>query len=106
VKVLLDENLPHDFRHFLPGHKVRTVAYQRWQGVQNGDLLARAAADGFDVLVTIDSGIRYQQNLVTLPLAVLALEAENNKLTSLMPLVPAVLEALATLPPRAVTRVG
>jgi len=48
MKVLLDENLPHDFRHFLPGHEVFTAAYQGWTGLRNGELLARAAAEGFD----------------------------------------------------------
>ena len=46
MKVLLDENLPHDLRKLLPGHDVFTVAYLGWAGVKNGELLRRAAADG------------------------------------------------------------
>ena len=69
MKVLLDENLPHDFRHFLPGHEVFTVAFRGWAGQQNGTLLATAAANGFDVLVTLDLGVQYEQNLSSLPVA-------------------------------------
>jgi hypothetical protein len=63
MKVLLDDNLPHLLRLELPGHDVYTVAYMNWSGVQNGELLRRAAADGFDVLVTNDRGLEYQQNV-------------------------------------------
>jgi len=44
MKFLLDENLPHDLRHFIPGHEVFTVAFMGWAGVKNGDLLQLAAA--------------------------------------------------------------
>ena len=57
MKILLDENLPHDLRHFLPGHDVYTVTYMRWSGKSNGELLRTAAQDGFDVLLTKDSGV-------------------------------------------------
>jgi len=57
MKVLLDENLPHDLRHFLPGHEVFTVAFLGWAGVENGALLAKAAGEGFGVVVTKDAGI-------------------------------------------------
>ena len=59
MKVLLDENLPHRLRLFLPGHDVFTVDYLRWKGIQNGRLLALAAANGFDAMLTMDDGIAY-----------------------------------------------
>lgn len=70
MKLLLDENLPHDLRYFLPGHQVFTVAFMGWSGVKNGELLGRAAAEGFDALLSLDSGIAYQQNLHALPCSV------------------------------------
>lgn len=100
MKILLDENLPHDLRHFLPGHEVATVAYLAWTGLRNGELMARAAAEAFDALLTMDSGIAYQQNLDTLPLSVVAIRAVTNKLDDLRPLAPAILRALEDLPPR------
>lgn len=67
MKVLLDENLPHELRRELSGHEVFTVQYMGWSGVKNGLLLGRAAKAGFDVMVTMDSGVPYQQNLALLP---------------------------------------
>ena len=105
MKVLLDENLPHDLRHFLPKHDVFTVAYKAWDGLRNGELLRAAAADGFDVLITLDRGVEYQQNLAALPVAIVKLQCKSSKLVDLMPLVPAILLALGTLPPRTLVRV-
>ncbi|MSV31957.1 MAG: hypothetical protein EXQ57_05495 [Bryobacterales bacterium] len=59
---LLDENLPHSLRRLLKGHDVRTAAYQGWAGLTNGALLKAAEDAGFEVIVTADRGIRYQQN--------------------------------------------
>ena len=105
MKVLLDENLPHDLRHFLPGHDVFTVAYKGWNGLRNGELLQVAAADGFDVLLTLDRGLQYQQHLPTLPTAVVEIQSRSSKLVDLMPLVPAILVALGGLQPRTLVKV-
>lgn len=99
MKVLLDENLPHQIRLELPGHDVFTVAYMGWAGVQNGELLRQAAAAGFDALVTNDRGLEYDQNLTALPLAVVVIEAPANTVESLRPALPALLAALAALQP-------
>ena len=61
-RILLDENLPHKLRHLLRGHDVRTVAYQGWAGLSNGELLRAVEEAGFEVMITADHGIRYQQN--------------------------------------------
>ena len=105
MKILLDENLPHDLRHLLVGHEVFTAAYMGWRGVQNGSLLAKAAQENFYAVVSLDSGIEFQQNLVELPCAVVILEAESNRLRHLRPLVPALLAELKTLRPRTVVQV-
>jgi hypothetical protein len=77
-----------------------------WSGVKNGILLARAAASGFDVMVTMDSGVPYQQNLAALPLAVIVLSAPSNDIDDLRPLVPRLLELLKIVTPKTVTRIG
>ena len=102
---MIDENLPHDLRHFIPGHDVYTAAYRGWAGLRNGELLALAAKEGFDALVTLDSGIAYQQNFATLPIAVVVLQAPNNKLVTLTPLVPKPLDALTRVAPQTILRV-
>ena len=105
MKLLLDENLPHDLRHFIPGHTVFTTAFMGWAGLRNGELLAAAASQGFDVLITLDSGIEHQQNLTTLPIAVVLLHAPDNKLVTLTPLVPKLLNALSQATSQVLLRV-
>jgi len=73
VRVLLDEQLPRLLRRQFPGHFVRTVRQQGWTGLRNGDLLRRTAASGFDVFLTADQSLRFQQNLAGLPLMVIVL---------------------------------
>jgi hypothetical protein len=63
MRVLLDEQLPRLLRHHFPGHFVRTVRQQGWMGLRNGDLMRRAAGSGFEVFVTADQGLQFQQNL-------------------------------------------
>jgi hypothetical protein len=99
VKLLLDENLPHQMRSELPGHDVFTAAYLGWGGVENGELLRLAAADGFDALVTNDRGLEYQQNLAALPIAVVVVQATANTIEALRPMYPALLAALSALRP-------
>jgi predicted nuclease of predicted toxin-antitoxin system len=75
VKVLLDENLDHALRNLLGQHEVVTVAYMRWAGLKNGELLQTAEDNGIDVLVTGDATLSYEQNLTGRRLAVVALSA-------------------------------
>lgn len=105
MRLLLDENLPHDLRHLLTGHDVFTVAYMEWAGVKNGELLRRAGAEGFDAMITNDSAIEGQQDLKSLPLAVVLLGAPTNDLEDIRPLVPALMRVLTDLPPRTLVRV-
>jgi hypothetical protein len=106
VKLLLDENLPHQIRLELPGHEVFTAAYMGWGGVENGELLQQAAAAGFDALVTNDRGLEYQQNLAMLPLAVVVVLAPANTVEAIRSAYPALLAALAGLRPREFVKVS
>jgi predicted nuclease of predicted toxin-antitoxin system len=63
VRVLLDEQLPRRLARELVGHDVSTVRQQGWAGVKNGELLRRAADRGFEVLLTADRSLPFQQNL-------------------------------------------
>jgi hypothetical protein len=77
----------------------------KWTSLDNGELLRRAA-ESFDVVLTADQNIEFQQNLKTLPVAVVVLVAASNRLESLEPLVPELLRALETLQPKTFVRVG
>ena len=63
MRILLDHNVPVGVRSFLAGHEVRTIVEMKWRPqLENGELLNAAETAGFDVLVTSDQNIRYQQN--------------------------------------------
>lgn len=100
MKLLLDENLPHQVRLELPGHEVFTAAYMRWSGIENGELLRLAAEAGFDAVITNDRGLEYEQNLDTLPIAVVVVLAKSNTLEAMRPLYPELLSTLSRLQPR------
>lgn len=73
MKILLDESVPVQVRNGLAGHDLRTVVEIGWRGRTNGELLASAEAEGFDLLITADKNLRYQQNLSGRVIAILEL---------------------------------
>jgi hypothetical protein len=73
MKILFDQGTPAPLRHALAGHIVITAFEQGWSNLENGDLIREAEAAGFQVLITTDQNIRYQQNLRDRTLAILVL---------------------------------
>jgi len=73
VKVLFDNNVPAPLRNRLPGHEVSTARQMGWQELKNGDLLTTAEAAGFEVMLTGDKNLAYQQNLTGRTLALVVL---------------------------------
>jgi hypothetical protein len=104
VRVLLDECVPRQLRNDLVGHHVQTVADRGWAGIKNGDLLRRAAAE-FDVLLTTDRGMEFQQNLQSLSIAIVVVAVGSNDVDVLRPFVPKMVEALGGIQPGEVRRV-
>ena len=104
MRILLDEDLPRRLGALLIGHETSTVQRSGWSGIKNGRLLALAATK-FDVFLTMDGGLEFQQNLKTLPVAVLIVEALSNRIEHLEPLVPEVLKELNHILPRTLRRV-
>jgi len=105
MRILLDESLPRRLKNELVGHEVSAVAECGWSGVKNGRLLALAAVS-FDAFVTADQNLQYQQNLATLPISVVVQVAIDNRLQTLLGLVPELLASLDRLQPRSLVRVG
>jgi predicted nuclease of predicted toxin-antitoxin system len=105
VRVLLDECLPRRLKRELVGHDARTVPEMGWASKRNGDLLA-LATDKFDIFLTADRNLSYQQDVSAFDIAVVVLVARSNNIDELRPLVPRVLEAFANAKRRAVTMVG
>lgn len=105
MRILLDESVPHRLGRLLVGHTVSSVQREGWASTKNGRLLALAAIR-FDVLLTADKGMEYQQNQVALPMSVLVVRAHSNRLEALAELVPRILAVLQDLPPRSFTKIG
>jgi len=88
VKILLDECIDWRLKDAFADSSVSTVQDEGWLGRKNGDLLRSAAAAGFQVFVTIDKNIRFQQNLSEFPLIIVVLSSVRSTLRDLKPLVP------------------
>ena len=105
MKVLIDENLPRKLAAYLTGHECRTVAECGWAGKKNGELLL-LAEQRFDVLLTLDKSVPYQQDISSHRIAILIVRARSNRIQDLLPCIPDCLAALSSIQPGAVTRVG
>jgi hypothetical protein len=96
LRVLLDENIDHQLVGLFDAEfAVRTVEDQGWKGVTNGELL-RAAASTFDVFITMDRHLPYQQNLSALRLAIVVIRSVSNAFVDVAPLMPEVNAAVRT----------
>ena len=102
MNILLDENLDWRLSRDLPGHQVKSVPLIGWAGLKNGELLTRAQKQ-FEVIVTMDSKMRFQQDLSKYQIAVIVLAAPSNRLADTRPLMPKVLAAVSTVKPGTVT---
>ena len=102
MRVLLDGNLPSKLARLLSGHDARTIHQEGWSNLSNGKLLD-AAAGKYDVFLTLDQNLSYQQNLGDRALAVVVLRARSNRLEHIEPLVAAILKAIPTAPRRQAT---
>ncbi len=105
MKVLLDECVPKRLGRLLSEHDVVTTPQAGWAGITNGELLKRAAKD-FDVFVTVDRNLAFQQNPSNLPLPVIVIHSRSNKLKDLLHQVPALKQTLSSMLARQVYHIG
>jgi hypothetical protein len=96
VKLLLDECVTRFVKRDFAGHEVHTVEEAGFKGLENGDLL-RAASGAYDVLITVDQNLPYQQNVAGLGIAILVLAAKRNSYAILKPLMARASTALDTI---------
>ena len=92
----MDECIDRRLAKDLAGHDVKTVPQMGWAGIKNGALLTLAENE-FDVFITVDRNLSFQQNLPKFNIAVLVLHATSNRLADLKPLAPKILTTLPTL---------
>jgi len=106
MRVLLDECIPKRLSQSLVGHDCVTVPAARLAGTKNGELLAAAEGLGFEVFLTIDQGIVFQQNLTDRKIAILVLRPKTSRLADLAPLVPECLARLQSIAPGELRIIG
>ena len=97
-RVLFDENMPRQLRRDLPEFLVRTAQEEGWSAFKNGELLRRAS-ETFDVVVTIDRRMRYQQNMTRFTIGVVVIEVRDTRMVHLRALVPQLRDAIAKISP-------
>jgi len=98
-KILLDHCLDWRLERYLPGHDLVTAFDKGWDRVKNGALLSLAEGESFEVFITADQNLRYQQNLSGRSICIIVLVTQRNVLASLIPIAPKVLTALETIQP-------
>lgn len=106
MRILIDECLNWRLGRALTGHYAVSAQKMGWSGVRNGQLLKLAVDNGFDVFLTGDRNLSYQQNTTQFQIAIIVLEAEGIQLHQTLRLVPKILEQLPSLQPGQVVRVS
>lgn len=100
MKVFLDECVDWRLARDIVGHDVKTARQMEWTAIKNGALLT-LASQHFDIFVTVDRNLSFQQNLNAFSIAVVVLQARTNRLADLRPLIPGLLAAIESALPGA-----
>ena len=106
MRILVDQCLPRHLATELTGHEATTVRAQRWLGLRNGVLLRAAFDAGFEVFITNDSSIEFQQNVKRIGIGVIAIVGFRNRIQDLRPLIPRILEELKMIKPGQVVTIS
>ena len=88
MKILLDECVTKKIRTLLPEHKVYTIGQMGWAGLKNGKLLTKAVESKFDILLTIDKNISYQQNISKYLISLVVLNVDDSNIETLIDFIP------------------
>ena len=105
MRILIDECIDQRLRLLFPGHDCETAAHAKLSGLKNGALLSAAEAAGFEVIVTTDQEIPYQQNLSVRQISIIILCAPTNRLVDLKRLLPDAMKALESIQSGEVIRI-
>ena len=106
MRLLLDECLPRKFRASFSVHDCQTVPQAGLAGKRNGEPLSLAEQQSFDVLLTVDKGIEYEQDLAGRKIAIIILHSRSNRLADLLPLAPECLVCLSGIKSGEIVRIG
>ena len=95
MKILLDECVTKHLKPYLTDHEVLTVREMQWSGIKNGKLMTLCTQYSFDILLTIDKNLQYQQNLDKYPVIIVVLNCFTSKVEELAMFLPAFQTQLA-----------
>ncbi|MEP7128658.1 MAG: DUF5615 family PIN-like protein [Chitinophagales bacterium] len=98
MKILLDECVTKRLKPYLKDHATFTVTQMKWNGLRNGELLRRASDKNFDILLTIDKNISFQQSISKFEIALVILDTPSSNLMDIIPLAEQFLENISSLP--------
>lgn len=105
MRILIDECIDERLRNSLTGHDCNTARYAGLAGLKNGDLLKAAEVAKFDVFLTVDQGIEYQQSLTGRQIAIIIFRTKSNRLQELLQLMPACLARMRSIQPGQIARI-
>jgi predicted nuclease of predicted toxin-antitoxin system len=97
MKILLDECVTKHLKPHLSDHEVSTVRELGWSGIQNGKLMTLCVEHQFDIILTIDKNLQYQQDLERYPLTIVILNSFTSKIEELVEFLPALRSKISTL---------
>lgn len=105
MRVFLDECVDRRFARGLTEHEVKTARQMGWTSIKNGELL-ELASKNFDVFITVDRNLSFQQRLPSFPIPVMVLHAPTNRLVGFLRLVPTSLDTIREMRPGQMKTVG
>lgn len=103
MRVLFDQGTPAPLRNHLSGHQVSTAFELGWGSLKNGELLEQAQSHGFEVLVTTDQNLKYQQNLTKRQIAIVVLSSTS--WPRIQKVLPGIVEAVSSIQPNSYAEV-
>jgi hypothetical protein len=105
MKILLDECLPRPLKKHLKEHEVATVQEIGWERLKNGALMKNAVEQKFELFLTTDKNLEFQQNLKLYDIAVVVFDVPKNKMEFIVPLLPFFSERLSSFGKREAHRI-
>lgn len=96
MKILLDECVTKKLIPFLKDHEVSTVSQMKWNGLKNGELISKVEQAGFEMLLTIDKKIKYQQNISKYNIIIVIINTSSSSIESLSEYIPNLNKAIGS----------
>jgi len=105
MRILIDKCIDERLRNSFPDHDCQTARYAGFAVLENGELLTAAETANFDVLLSLDQGIEYQQNLTGRKIAIIIFRTKSSRLIDLLPHVPVCIAHIELIQPAQVVKI-